>query len=190
MINLKRVVDAIVNGQEVDWKTVRHQHVALGEGGGLIAGNPKVFGNKYKDINSKGNISKNKGDRKMVVRREIKKVDLSNLKGSEKQKKWANDIINSVRNSVDNMIESRVKKINDLYEKGGDHEIYAKEEIEPEKELWEDVSEQLESTLKKIDSAVQIIENRNLFKIERFESYVNKEMFKAKNKKHEKLLER
>lgn len=126
----------------------------------------------------------------MVVRREIKKVDLSNLKGSEKQKKWANDIINSVRNSVDNMIESRVKKINDLYEKGGDHEIYAKEEIEPEKELWEDVSEQLESTLKKIDSAVQIIENRNLFKIERFESYVNKEMFKAKNKKHEKLLER
>lgn len=43
MINLKRVADAIVNGQEVDWKTVRHQHVAFGEGGGLIAGNPKVF---------------------------------------------------------------------------------------------------------------------------------------------------
>ena len=125
-----------------------------------------------------------------MLEEKLKKVDLSNLKGSEKQKKWANDIINSVRNSVDNMIESRVKKINDLYEKGGDHEIYAKEEIEPEKELWEDVSEQLESTLKKIDSAVQIIENRNLFKIERFESYVNKEMFKAKNKKHEKLLER
>lgn len=115
-----------------------------------------------------------------MLEEKLKKVDLSNLKGSEKQKKWANDIINSVRNSVDNMIESRVKKINDLYEKGGDHEIYAKEEIEPEKELWEDVSEQLESTLKKIDSAVQIIENRNLFKIERFESYVNKEMFKAK----------
>lgn len=82
MINLKRVVDAIVNGQEADWKTVRHQHVAFGKGGGLIAGNPKVFGSKFANKKSSSNNIKQQN-----VVKEIKKnkEGLGKVKLSKKQ---------------------------------------------------------------------------------------------------------
>ena len=52
-----KTCDAMVNGKEADWKTVRSQHVAFGSNDELVAGNLKVFGKKYSQINKLGNKS-------------------------------------------------------------------------------------------------------------------------------------
>lgn len=133
---------------EVDWKTVRGQHVAF-KNGQLVAGNPRVFGKKYITTESKGNKIIN-----------IKK----DFKGSEKQVKWANDIVENTVNSMNKMIEfcnKRIKEENEAKLKNPASGV--PEVFEERKEGLNEVLNKVIDQINKIDNASDIIDKRKMF---------------------------
>ena len=114
IIKVFKTCDAMVNGKEADWKTVRGQHVAFGANGELVAGNPKVFGKKYSQINRSGNKSQAQETQSAKApankaNNTKNKSGQTEIKGSEKQVSWAKNIRENINKTLNQAIETMKK---------------------------------------------------------------------------------
>lgn len=109
IIKVFKTCDALVNGKEANWKTVRSQHVAFANGE-LIAGNPKVFGKKYQNQSNKAeNKLQEAQSTKTPENNTNNKSDQTEIKGSEKQVKWAKSIRENINRTLNQAIETMKK---------------------------------------------------------------------------------
>lgn len=108
-----KTCDAMVNGKEADWKTVRSQHVAFGSNDELVAGNLKVFGKKYSQINKLGNKSQAQAAQgaNVSANNTNNKSGKTEIKGSEKQVNRAKNIRENINKTLNQAIETMKKDL-------------------------------------------------------------------------------
>ena len=149
MINYKNIIKIFDSDlSEATWKTVKGQHVAFNKNGEIVAGNPKVIG--------KG------GNKSTTEKYKNKSINIKKkFNGSESQVKLANDIIEDLNKSLNEM--------NNYYN-----------DDKERKEGVNDLADGFSKAINKIDNASDIIDMREIFKPSNLSDLVDKIIMQRK----------
>ena len=130
-----KVKDDKVNGKEAEWFTENGQHIAVGEGGELVAGNPKVVGGAKKVNSAKeknvdpGKKASGKSNHKLEeAKNKLKELEVrkkNSIKERDRLKKEMDKLLPKVREANEKKKSQRTDEDNRILDK-----FY--KELEPE----------------------------------------------------------